>query len=129
MKDSRVGMKVCLLTETFPPEVNGVSFTLARLAKGLSELGDEVQVLRPKRAYMGSGDEPWQEIDLPSCPIPNYPQLRFGLPCAGRLEELWKKERMKNHISPSLPGESSGGKFTIISLKQKKQNFKKSVDI
>jgi len=93
MKDSRVGMKVCLLTETFPPEVNGVSFTLARLAKGLSELGDEVQVLRPKRAYMGSGDEPWQEIDLPSCPIPNYPQLRFGLPCAGRLAELWKKDR------------------------------------
>ena len=93
MKDSRVGMKVCLLTETFPPEVNGVSFTLASLAKGLSELGDEVQVLRPKRAYMGSGDEPWQEIELPSCPIPNYPQLRFGLPCAGRLEELWKKDR------------------------------------
>jgi glycosyltransferase involved in cell wall biosynthesis len=87
------GLKVCLLTETFPPEVNGVSFTLAKLARGLSRLGAKVKVLRPKRAYKGADDEPWQEIDLPSCPIPNYPQLRFGLPCANRLCELWQKDR------------------------------------
>ena len=87
------GLKVCLLTETFPPEVNGVSFTLAKLARGLSRLGAKVKVLRPKRAYMGADDEPWEEIDLPSCPIPNYPQLRFGLPCASRLSDLWQKDR------------------------------------
>jgi len=87
------GLKVCLLTETFPPEVNGVSFTLAKLARGLSRLGAKVKVLRPKRAYKGADDEPWQEIDLPSCPIPNYPQLRFGLPCASRLCDLWQKDR------------------------------------
>lgn len=87
------GLKVCLLTETFPPEVNGVSFTLAKLARGLSRLGAKVKVLRPKRAYKGADDEPWEEIDLPSCPIPNYPQLRFGLPCASRLCDLWQKER------------------------------------
>ena len=87
------GLKVCLLTETFPPEVNGVSFTLAKLARGLSRLGAKVKVLRPKRSYKGADDEPWEEIDLPSCPIPNYPQLRFGLPCASRLRDLWQKER------------------------------------
>lgn len=87
------GLKVCLLTETFPPEVNGVSFTLAKLARGLSRLGAKVKVLRPKRAYKGADDEPWEEIDLPSCPIPNYPQLRFGLPCASRLRNLWQKDR------------------------------------
>ena len=87
------GIKVCLLTETFPPEVNGVSFTLVKLARGLSRLGAKVKVLRPKRAFKGADDEPWQEIDLPSCPIPNYPQLRFGLPCASRLRDLWQKER------------------------------------
>ena len=54
-------MEVCLLTETFPPEVNGVSFTLARLARGLSSLGANVKVFRPKRAHLGSGDEPWEE--------------------------------------------------------------------
>ena len=87
------GLKVCLLTETFPPEVNGVSFTLAKLARGLSGLGAKVKVLRPKRAYKGADDEPWEEIDLPSCPIPNYPQLRFGLPCTNRLRDLWQKDR------------------------------------
>ena len=87
------GMEVCLLTETFPPEVNGVSFTLARLARGLSSLGANVKVFRPKRAYLGSSDEPWEEIDIPGCPIPNYPQLRFGLPCARKLENLWRGKR------------------------------------
>ena len=87
------GLKVCLLTETFPPEVNGVSFTLAKLARGLSRLGAKVKVFRPKRAYKGADDEPWEEIDLPSCPIPNYPQLRFGLPCTNRLRDLWQKDR------------------------------------
>ena len=40
-------LKISLLTETFPPEVNGVAFTLARLARGLSFLGSEIEVLRP----------------------------------------------------------------------------------
>ena len=82
-------LKVCFLTETFPPEVNGVAFTLARLARGLSLLNTSVQVLRPQRAYNGSNHEVWEEIDLPSCRIPNYPQLRFGMPCAGRIKKIW----------------------------------------
>ena len=93
------GIEVCFLTETFPPEVNGVSFTLAKLARGLSGLGAKVKVLRPKRAYKGADDEPWQEIDLPSCPIPNYPQLRFGLPCASRLRDLWQKAVSYTHLT------------------------------
>lgn len=32
-------MKLALVTETFPPEVNGVSMTLGRLVEGLSEKG------------------------------------------------------------------------------------------
>ena len=86
-------INVCFLTETFPPEVNGVAFTLARLARGLSALNSKVQVLRPSRAYKGSNNEPWQEVDLPSCPIPNYPQLRFGKPCGSKLAKIWLNNR------------------------------------
>ena len=86
-------LKISLLTETFPPEVNGVAFTLARLARGLSFLGSEIEVLRPKRISKDKETEPWVEIDLPSKPIPKYPQLRFGLPCSGLLYKRWKEYR------------------------------------
>ncbi len=86
-------LKVSLLTETFPPEINGVSFTLARLAGELSNLGAEVQVLRPARESSGNDQSEWTEIDLPSRPITNYPELRFGLPCGRLLKKLWRKDR------------------------------------
>lgn len=94
MKDGiRKALKISLLTETFPPEVNGVSFTLAHLARGLCAQGSEVEVLRPTRQSLGKDDEPWSEVNLPARPIPNYPQLRFGLPCSKILRDKWKKQR------------------------------------
>ena len=42
-------MKLALVTETFPPEVNRVSMTLGLLAEGLSFKGFEVQVVRPNQ--------------------------------------------------------------------------------
>ena len=86
-------MRISLLTETFPPEVNGVSFTLAHLARGLCEQGSQVEVLRPVRDSIGKDDEPWSEVDLPARPIPNYPQLRFGLPCSKLLRARWEAQR------------------------------------
>lgn len=89
----RKALKISLLTETFPPEVNGVSFTLAHLARGLCAQGSQVEVLRPDRQSLGKDDEPWSEVDLPARPIPNYPQLRFGLPCYKMLLQRWQEER------------------------------------
>jgi glycosyltransferase involved in cell wall biosynthesis len=94
MKDGiRKALRICLLTETFPPEVNGVSFTLAHLARGLCEQGSQVEVLRPARDSIRKGDEPWSEVNLPARPIPKYPQLRFGLPCSKLLRTRWKAQR------------------------------------
>jgi len=93
MDGIRKSLKVSLLTETFPPEVNGVSFTLAHLARGLCAMGSEVEVLRPARKTVSKDDEPWSEVDLPARPIPNYPQLRFGLPCYKMLLQRWQEER------------------------------------
>jgi len=42
-------MKLVLVTETFPPEVNGVSMTLGHLAEGLRLKEFEVQVVRPNQ--------------------------------------------------------------------------------
>ena len=54
---------VCLVTDTYPPEINGVALTLARLARGLRERGHAVSVVRPRPAAgQGPGDDPGATI-------------------------------------------------------------------
>ena len=38
-------MRIALLSDRFPPEAGGVAIAAARLARGLAEAGDEVEVL------------------------------------------------------------------------------------
>lgn len=42
-------LRVSIVTETYPPEINGVANTLQRLAKGLRRWGHGVHVIRPRR--------------------------------------------------------------------------------
>ncbi|MBC7666078.1 MAG: glycosyltransferase family 1 protein, partial [Caulobacter sp.] len=48
------------MTETYPPEVNGVSMAIARLVQALRERDHTVQVVRPRQpadsAPTASGD-------------------------------------------------------------------------
>src|SRR5580700_11899958 len=39
----------CIVTETYPPEINGVALTLANLVKGLLARGHTVSVVHPKQ--------------------------------------------------------------------------------
>jgi len=45
--------RICLVTETYPPEINGVALTLARLASGLRARGHAVSVVRPRQPSDG----------------------------------------------------------------------------
>ena len=40
---------ICTVTETYPPEVNGVAMTLSHLVEGLRRQGHAVSVVRPRR--------------------------------------------------------------------------------
>lgn len=71
-------MRIAYLTETFPPEVNGVSLTVARAVQHLRERGHQVFLVRPRQA----GEAPRDDADewlTAGSPIPMYPDLRFGL--------------------------------------------------
>jgi glycosyltransferase involved in cell wall biosynthesis len=84
-------MRIALVTETYPPEVNGVAMTLGRLAEGLRKRGHSLQVARPRQ---GRHDRATcDELVLPSLPIPRYPDLRFGLPTPGTLQRAWREQR------------------------------------
>lgn len=87
-------LHIALVTETYPPEVNGVALTVARLARGLLARGHRMQLLRPRR---DRDDAPCEagmdEHLLPGLPIPRYSELRMGLPARRRLLRRWRVAR------------------------------------
>ena len=46
-------LRIAIVTETFPPEVNGVAMTLGRIVRGLVERGHSVQLVRPRQSSDG----------------------------------------------------------------------------
>lgn len=88
-------LRIAFVTETYPPEVNGVALTVARLVDGLRQRGHDVQLFRPRQPGDpgGSGAGPGHEVLLHGAPIPCYPHLRMGLPALRRLHALWTQRR------------------------------------
>ncbi|MDG3006328.1 glycosyltransferase family 4 protein [Paludisphaera mucosa] len=74
-------MRVTLVTETFPPQVNGVSRTLGELARRLGERGDAVQLVYPD---YGDRPDPPHACRVGSISLPFYKELRLPLPPFGR---------------------------------------------
>ena len=88
-------LRVAVVTETYPPEINGVAATIARAVAGLHERGHELQLLRPRQDETDSAaqDERYAEVLLRGLPIPRYPQLKMGLPSKKALLRLWSTRR------------------------------------
>lgn len=88
-------MKLALVTETFPPEINGVAMTFGVIARELGRRGHAVTVYHPRRDDLtgGARSPEFAEVPLPGVPIPGYGLLRLGLPAGGRLKNLWREER------------------------------------
>jgi glycosyltransferase involved in cell wall biosynthesis len=82
-------MRVSLVSETYPPEINGVALTVRDLAHGLAARGHSVQVVRPRRP--DQAPEPGiVSLGLPSIALPRYPGLRMGLPAGAQLRRAWQ---------------------------------------
>ena len=88
-------LRVACVTETYPPEVNGVAITLAQVIEGLHRRNHEVQLIRPRQVHdEGAGREHgFQEVLMRGMPIPRYPNLRMGLPAKGALVQQWSRHR------------------------------------
>ena len=95
----RTVLRVAFVTETYPPEINGVSLTVARFVEGLHALDHEVQLIRP---HQRSAVEPkaaalvtdrFHEVLMRGLPIPRYPDLRMGVPSKRALVRLWSTRR------------------------------------
>lgn len=89
-------MKLTIVTETFPPEVNGVAMTFGHLAHELARRGHFLTIYRPRLPRPRSPSAipaPFTEIAMPGMRIPGYPLLRLGLPARRTLVRQWRRER------------------------------------
>ena len=92
---NRQTLRLAIVTETYPPEVNGVALSLARFVDGLAKLNHDIQLVRPRQrmdagCYVREGVE---ELLTTGLPIPNYPNLKVGLPAKRRLLSQWSLRR------------------------------------
>src|SRR6266496_1933948 len=88
-------MRVLFCTDTYPPQVNGVSIVTALSVAGLTRRGWECAVAAPeypeasRREWRGEPDPPGvQVLSLPSVALPRYPEVRLALPRASRVHRL-----------------------------------------
>ncbi|QGV81694.1 glycosyltransferase family 4 protein [Streptomyces ficellus] len=74
-------MRVVIVTESFPPDVNGVAHCALQTARHLAARGHDPLVLAPAvPAGTPDGDAPCPVVRIPSLPLPGYPQVRVALP-------------------------------------------------
>lgn len=84
-------MRYAIVTETYPPEINGVALTVQAKEQGLRARGHEVELVRPRQVRGQTGEN--HELLVPGLPIPGYPAMRFGLPALHTLHRHWQANR------------------------------------
>jgi phosphatidylinositol alpha 1,6-mannosyltransferase len=75
-------MRIAIITESFPPDVNGVAHCVVRVAENLLRKGHQPLVIAPDPGRGPDADRqlPYPVERVPSVPLPGYPSFRLGLP-------------------------------------------------
>lgn len=83
-------MRIAYVTETYPPELNGVSLTVQRTEAFLRRSGCDVELIRPRQhnEMPREDDDVWLTRGMA---IPMYPDLRFGMPAKRKLMTRWQR--------------------------------------
>jgi glycosyltransferase involved in cell wall biosynthesis len=92
---TRPHLNIAVVTETYPPDINGVAHTLSKIVDGLQRNGHVLWLIRPKHQASDTAtrSDRYQEILVKGLPIPFYKQLRMGLPAKRELTRLWSRQR------------------------------------
>ena len=86
-------MRLSIVTETWPPEINGVALTVQSLARGLHALGHDVEVVRPRQGETDDAPTDFPQHLVAGAALPRYAGLRIGLPAHGHLLKHWAQRR------------------------------------
>ena len=87
-------LRVAVVTETYPPEINGVAVTISRMVEGLRRR-HVVELIRPRQNQQDEAKLEFtlQEMLVRGFPIPRYPGLKLGLPAKRTLIKRWTDQR------------------------------------
>jgi phosphatidylinositol alpha 1,6-mannosyltransferase len=79
-------VRIALVTDTYTPQVNGVTTVVVRIANVLREFGHQVVVVAPR--YPGHAPVDAGELRVPSAAFPPYPAIRLSLPQFGAVSRF-----------------------------------------
>lgn len=85
-------MRIAYVTETWPPELNGVSLTVARMVGHLRQRGHRLDLVRPAQPGETRGRDAleWRTAGFA---LPMYPDVRVGLALPGTLARRFAASR------------------------------------
>lgn len=86
-------MRIAIVSETWPPEINGVALTVHGLASGLAARGHRVDVAHPGGHGNARPEPGIDTVCVRGASLPRYPGLRFGFPATRLLARRWRALR------------------------------------
>ena len=115
----RVIVRIAVITESFPPDVNGVAHCVLRVAEHLVQRGHHPLVIAPRPADCmprPDGVLPYPVVRMPSLPMPGYPGFRIAAAGSGLRAALTGHGTELVHLaSPFMLG--GGGAFVAGRLR------------
>ncbi|MNM71317.1 GDP-mannose-dependent alpha-mannosyltransferase [compost metagenome] len=86
-------LRITLVSETFPPEINGVANTLGRLCEGLRQRGHDIEIVRPRQAGEAPVHNDPHVLLCRGWGLPGYPGLQWGEVSMHKLLRRWRRQR------------------------------------
>ncbi|HZE93349.1 MAG TPA: glycosyltransferase family 1 protein [Gemmatimonadales bacterium] len=105
-------MRIALVSDTYAPQVNGVTTVVARIAQALRDFGHDVAVVAPR--YPGNSTSSPGELRIPSAAFPPYPAIRLSLPRFGavaRFLDTFKPDVV--HVATEGPLGLTGRRYAV----------------
>ncbi|MDF1762289.1 MAG: glycosyltransferase family 1 protein [Oleibacter sp.] len=100
--NQRICRHLCIVSETYVPDVNGVANSLHRLVQHLNPKEFRVTIVRPSprtNPNFASNETStekyipvYPELITRGFPIPQYPEMQIGLPAGGRINKCWHQD-------------------------------------
>ena len=112
-------MRIAIITESFPPDVNGVSHCVVRVAENLLRKGHHPLVIAPESALDTTDADsqlPYPVERVPSVPVPGYPTFRLGLPTPkwGGSASTSSVSQMVSFLQTAIAAKANGIATTVI---------------
>lgn len=85
--------KITIVSETLPPDVNGVAMTMGKIIEGLWIAKHEITLVHPQSTQDNSNTTTLNRMTVRGVPIPFYSAMQFGMPALGRLHMQWTQQR------------------------------------